>query len=207
VPYERSCQKRGGADLRRASGNAGRPADFRARWPEGARIHYLSGGSLLLARREEDRSYTELVGALRRISAEPNEDVELLWRRLVFNHLITNVDDHLWNVGVLYAGNGFWRLAPAFDVNPFPDRRRESKTWLSDDTGPITSLDQLLEGAAQFGLTRPEAERLAGEIAQVIAGWREIGLSKEVGLTNRELSEFELAFEHPDAVKARALAR
>ena len=58
--------------------------------------------------------------------------------------MITNVDDHLWNVGFLYAGEGKWRLAPAFDVNPFPDKARESKTWLSEDSGPITSLEQLL---------------------------------------------------------------
>jgi serine/threonine-protein kinase HipA len=52
----------------------------------------------------------------------PTEDVRELWRRLLFNTLITNVDDHLWNLGVLYAGGGLWRLAPAFDLNPFPDR-------------------------------------------------------------------------------------
>jgi serine/threonine-protein kinase HipA len=89
---------------------------------------YLSGGSLLQARRDEDRTYTELADALRRVSASPAKDVRELWRRMLFNFLISNVDDHLWNVGVLYAGNGQWRLAPAFDVNPFPDRVRESKT-------------------------------------------------------------------------------
>ena len=93
------------------------------------RIAYLSGGSLLQARRDEDRTYTELADALRRVSVQPSEDVRELWRRVLFNLLITNVDDHLWNVGVLYAGEGQWRLAPAFDVNPFPDRVRESKTW------------------------------------------------------------------------------
>lgn len=116
------------------------------RTPDAARLAYLSGGSLLQARRSEDRAYTEIADALRRIGARPTEDVLELWRRMLFNFLITNVDDHLWNVGVLYAGNGQWRLAPAFDVNPFPDRARESKTWLSEETGPITSLRQLIDG-------------------------------------------------------------
>jgi hypothetical protein len=62
---------------------------------EGARIPYLSGGSLLQARRDEDRAYTELADAIRRISAAPAEDLRELWRRLVINLLITNVDDHL----------------------------------------------------------------------------------------------------------------
>jgi hypothetical protein len=73
---------------------------------DGARIPYLSGASVLQAQRHEDRSYTELVDILRSTSAQPTEDVRELWRRLVFNLLITNVDDHLWNVGVLYAGEG-----------------------------------------------------------------------------------------------------
>jgi serine/threonine-protein kinase HipA len=177
------------------------------RTPDGARIHYLSAGSLLLARRDEDRTYAEVVDVLRRISAEPTADVRLLWRRLVFNHLITNTDDHLWNLGVLYAGGGRWRLAPAFDVNPFPDRRRESKTWLSENAGPITSLDQLIKGAGYFGIDQGEAERLSGEIAHAIAGWRDLATSRHVGLNERELADFELAFEHSDAEKGRALAR
>ena len=165
------------------------------RTTEGARIAYLSGGSLLQARRDEDRAYTELADALRRISARPSEDVRELWRRLLFNFLINNVDDHLWNVGVLYTGNGQWRLAPAFDVNPFPDRVRESKTWLSEDTGPITSLEQLIQGSTYFGLQAAEAQEDASAMAAILANWREVATSKEVGLTHADLRVFAPAFE------------
>ncbi|HET9107342.1 MAG TPA: HipA domain-containing protein [Steroidobacteraceae bacterium] len=173
---------------------------------EGARVPYLSGGSLLQARRDEDRAYTELADAIRRIGAVPAEDLRELWRRLVINLLITNVDDHLWNIGFLYAGDRKWRLAPAFDVNPFPDKARESKTWLSETSGPITSLGQLLGEASYFGLTRAEAEEAAGHIARNLAQWREIATSKEVGLSEADLAEFAPAFEHEDARAARALA-
>jgi serine/threonine-protein kinase HipA len=165
------------------------------RTAEGARIAYLSGGSVLQARRDEDRAYTELADALRRVSARPSEDVRELWRRLLFNFLINNVDDHLWNVGVLYAGNGQWRLAPAFDINPFPDRVRESKTWLSEDTGPITSLQQLIHGSSYFGLQPGEAQEEADAMAAVAANWREIATSKEVGLSDAELHVFAPAFQ------------
>ena len=165
------------------------------RTAEGARIAYLSGGSLLQARRDEDRAYTELADALRRVSARPSEDVRELWRRLLFNFLINNVDDHLWNVAVLYAGNGRWRLAPAFDLNPFPDRARESKTWLSEDTGPITSLKQLIRGSAYFGLQPTEAEEEASAMAALLADWREIATSQDVGLTEAEVNVFASAFQ------------
>jgi serine/threonine-protein kinase HipA len=177
------------------------------RHSDGARIPYLSGGSLLQARRDEDRAYTELVDRIRQIGAAPTDDVRELWRRLVINLLITNIDDHLWNVGFLYAGEGKWRLAPAFDVNPFPDKARESKTWLSEDSGPITSLEQLLAEAPYFGLARTEAETAAGGIAVKLAQWRQIAKSREVGLSEGELAELTPAFEHEDAQAARALAR
>jgi serine/threonine-protein kinase HipA len=166
------------------------------------RIAYLSGGSLLQARRTEDRTYTELADALRRVSVQPSQDVRELWRRVLFNLLITNVDDHLWNMGVLYAGEGRWRLAPAFDVNPFPDRVRESKTWLSEDTGPVTSLEQLIEGCGYFGLQRAEARQEAAAMASVLRTWREAATSSEVGLTEAELEPFVPAFEHSEVQAA-----
>ena len=172
-----------------------------------ARIPYLSGGSLLQARRDEDRSYTELADVIRRIGATPTEDLRELWRRLVINLLITNVDDHLWNVGFLYAGDGKWRLAPAFDVNPFPEKDRESKTWLSEASGPISSLEQLLAEAAYFGLTRPDAESAAGAIARKLAQWKQLAVGPGVGLKESELGLLEPAFEHEEARTARALVR
>lgn len=174
------------------------------RTPDTSRLAYLSGGSLLQARRDEDRAYTEIADALRRISARPTEDVRELWRRLLFNLLITNVDDHLWNLGVLYAGNGQWQLAPAFDVNPFPDRMQESKTWLAEETGPITSLQQLIDGCEYFGLERERAEEETATMATTLAGWRTIATSKHVGLKEDELEAFAPAFEHQQARMARS---
>lgn len=167
-----------------------------------ARIPYLSGGSVLQVKRSDDGTYTDLADALRRISVQPTEDVRELWRRLVFNTLITNVDDHLWNVGVLYAGGGLWRLAPAFDLNPFPDRARESKTWLSHDTGPITSVRQLLETSADFGVQPHEARDDMVAMAKRLSDWRDVATSREVGMKAAELEDFAPAFEHPEAQAA-----
>jgi serine/threonine-protein kinase HipA len=175
------------------------------RTDDGARIPYLSGGSLLQAQRDQDRSYTELVDMLRSTAARPTEDIHALWRRLVFNLLITNVDDHLWNVGVLYAGAGQWRLAPAFDLNPFPDKLRESKTWLSESSGPINSLAQLLGEADYFGFTPPDAQAVVAEVSSAVRDWRQLATSAEVGFKERELEGFKRAFEHPDAKAAQAL--
>ena len=73
---------------------------------EHARIAYLSAASMLQASRHEDHAYTEVVDAMRARCADPVADARQFWRRLVFNHLITNVDDLLQNLGFLYAGSG-----------------------------------------------------------------------------------------------------
>jgi serine/threonine-protein kinase HipA len=135
---------------------------------------------------------------------EAKADAQQLWRRLVFNHLITNVDDHLQNLGFLYVGNGLWRLAPAFDLNPFPDKDHESKTWLSEDTGPITSIDTLLAQAANFYLAGPEALAVLAEVHKAVTGWRSLAMSAEVGLSAAEVEEFAPAFEHSEMSRAQA---
>ena len=160
------------------------------------RIHYMSAASMLQAARNEDHSYTEVADIIRAKGVAPAQDTRQLWRRLVFNLLITNVDDHLHNLGFLYAGQGKWRLAPAFDLNPFPDKERESKTWLSERQGPIVSLQMLMEHADYFGLQRPEALTILAEVHAAVSDWHRLAVSPEVGLHVRELGEFEPAFEH-----------
>ena len=168
-----------------------------------ARIHYLSAASMLQASREEDRSYAEIADAIRARCVAPTQDVQQLWRRMVFNLLITNVDDHLQNHGFLYQGNGQWRLAPAFDINPFPDKDRESKTWLTQDSGPIDSLEMLLGNAAYFGLSGDAARGVLAEVLHAVSHWRTEALGSEVGLRKRELEDFAPAFEHEAAEAAR----
>lgn len=177
------------------------------RTAEHDRIAYLSAASLLQASRNEEHAYTEVVDAMSRACAETKADAQQLWRRLVFNHLITNVDDHLQNLGFLYAGNRLWRLAPAFDINPFPDKDRESKTWLSEDTGPITDVDTLLEKAGYFHLSASEAIAVLREVHDAVARWRSFAMSAEVGLTAGESEDFAPALEHSEMDRARVLSR
>ena len=166
-----------------------------------ARIHYLSAAAMLQASREEDRCYAEIADAIRAKCVSPTQDVQQLWRRMLFNLFITNVDDHLQNHGFLYQGHGQWRLAPAFDINPFPDKERESKTWLMQDSGPIISLEMLLGNAAYFGLSPEAARRVMAQVLQAVSHWRTEAIGPEVGLRQRDLDDFAPAFEH-EAVEA-----
>jgi len=169
------------------------------------RIPYQSAASLLQASRDEDRSYTEIADAIRSHGHAPVQDIRQLWRRLVFNLLITNVDDHLQNHGFLHVAHGQWRLAPAFDINPFPDKDRESKTWLSEQDGPITDVGMLLARSAYFGLDEAQARTVLAEVHAAVANWRKVALGADVGLRQAELDDFAPAFEHEQMVRTASL--
>ena len=156
----------------------------------GERIAYMSGATLLQAKRDEERSYLELLDAMRMISGDYVADAQELFKRIAFNCLINNVDDHLQNIGFLHADQGRWRLAPAFDVNPFPDKPHESKTWLSPETGPITEIDQLVEYAPYFELDDQKLRSIMSELVNAISKWTLIAQSPSVGMSNTESSAF-----------------
>ena len=175
------------------------------RSPDQQRIPYISGASLLQARRGDEHSYTEILDVMRAKCENFSSDARQLWRRLVFNHLITNVDDHLQNIGFLYSGHNLWRLSPAFDLNPFPDKAAESKTWLSEDTGPITSVGQLMAQAFRFALSPVQAQAVLAEVLAAVVRWKEVAVSADVGLQASELAEFRPAFEHAARQEAQTL--
>jgi serine/threonine-protein kinase HipA len=173
----------------------------------GLRIPYISAATLLgvSPRDPEQHTYTEFVDALRVHGAHLVEDLEELWRRIAFTILITNVDDHLRNHGCLYRGEGRWALSPAFDLNPFPDRVRELKTWISEDAGPAASLDALMVAAPYFQIKPARAREIVGAVDRAVSMWRARG--RELGMTEPELDRFADAFEHRERNMAGRIAR
>ncbi len=174
---------------------------------DGGRLMYVSAATLLGVESADasEHSYTEIVDALRVHGAAVQADVEELWRRMAYSILITNVDDHLHNHGFLHVEHGLWRLAPAFDLNPFPDRARELKTWVSADTGPEATIEALMSVIAYFRISAKRAKVILREVERAVAGWRKAG--RALGLTDRELEQFADAFEHPERKAAQQIVR
>jgi serine/threonine-protein kinase HipA len=168
------------------------------------RIPFLSAMSMLGSRDNETRSYMEIVDALRQHGAAPKEDMAALWRRLVFNILISNTDDHLRNHGFLYGGRDGWRLSPAYDLNPVPTdiKPRILTTAINEDDG-TASLALALDVAAYFELDAGSARGVARQVGKVISKWRDVAAKH--GLTKSEADRMASAFEHADLEMARAL--
>ncbi len=173
----------------------------------GGRIPYLSAASMIQASREDDHAYTEIADAIIAKSIQPRQDLEELWRRLAYNLLITNVDDHLQNHGFLHVANGQWRLAPAFDINPFPDKDQELKLWLDEVYGPVDSIAAIVDRAAYFRLDAAAARRVLGEVYAAVLQWRQVATSADVGMSRQDLEDFAPAFENEQMRIAEALLR
>jgi len=169
----------------------------------GIRVPYMSVMTALGAvDHEEDRSYLEIVDALRQLGGEPESDARQLWRRMVFNILVSNTDDHPRNHGLLLGSRG-WRLAPAFDMNPCPHDVGGGLHVLAinaeDHTG---SLDIALSVANYFGLSSKEASAIAGEVGLAVASWREKALAHKI--PKPEIERLSSAFARSDLDRALA---
>lgn len=171
----------------------------------GGRIPFLSAMSMLGASDNESRSYLEFVDALRRYGANPKQDMHELWRRIVFNILISNTDDHLRNHAFLYTGPDGWRLSPAYDLNPVPTdiKPRVLTTAIDLDDG-AASLDLALSVVGYFELDEAKAHVIAAEVGQAVATWREE--AAQLGLTRAEIDRMASAFEHEDLKAALSLS-
>jgi serine/threonine-protein kinase HipA len=169
----------------------------------GRRLMYVSAATLLGADSDDSRDhyYTEIVDSIRVHGTDSQSDIEELWRRMAFSILITNVDDHLHNHGFLHVNHGQWSLAPAFDINPFPERMRELKTWISEDTGPEATIDALFSVIAYFRIPLARAKEIVGVVERAVSCWRVMG--RALGMTDRELEPFADAFEHPERKAAQ----
>jgi serine/threonine-protein kinase HipA len=166
------------------------------------RIPFLSAMSMLGARDNETRSYLEIVDALRQHGAAPKADMEALWRRMVFNILISNTDDHLRNHGFLYAGQEGWRLSPAYDLNPVPTdiKPRILSTAINEDDG-TASLALAMEVAEYFELDKDTARQIAAEVGKAVSKWRDEAARHDLG--KAEIARMASAFEHEDLKIAR----
>lgn len=168
------------------------------------RVPFLSAMSMLGARDNQAHSYLEIVDALRQHGAAAREDIQGLWRRIVFSILISNTDDHLRNHGFLYAGAGGWRLSPAYDLNPVPVdiKARVLATAINEDDG-TASLDLAMSVAGYFELNAARARAIAGVVGRAVASWRQE--AGRLGLPDPQIGRMASAFEHADLEQARAL--
>ena len=172
---------------------------------ENRRIPFLSAMAMMGAKDGEGGSYPEMVDVLSSHGAQAKPDAHELYRRVAFNVLISNVDDHLRNHGFLRRGKSGWVLSPAYDLNPVPVDLKARVLTTNIDLDEGTCSIGLLEAAAgYFALSLTEARKILGQVAAATAKWRHV--AREVGAAPAEMDRMASAFEHDDLRQALAFS-
>jgi serine/threonine-protein kinase HipA len=140
--------------------------------------------------RDETPSYLDIAEFIQFSGAQVTADLHQLWKRIVFNIMISNTDDHLRNHGFILSDKG-WRLSPAFDINPSTDKYGLA---LNIDT-ENNSLDfDLAKSVGEyFRLSEKEMNLILEELKSVVTKWRV--LANEIGISRAEQNLMESAFK------------
>lgn len=151
------------------------------RTEDNRRIHYASAMTLLQKTDGDDAdsgvSYLDLVAFIKSDCTDVTENLEELFRRVLFSVCVSNTDDHLRNHGFLYTESG-WTLSPAFDINA-----NETGTGLKlniDEEDNSLDIDLVMSTAPYYLLSEIRAEEIKTEVLNVVADWRKVAAKYKI---------------------------
>lgn len=142
-------------------------------------------------------SYVLLAEELRRIVSDPRADARELFRRICFNALISNTDDHPRNHAFI-AFDRNWRLSPAYDLVPLPSVSQDRRDLAMEcgRFGRFANAGNILSEHPRFLLEHEEAEKIVYEMReQVEKTWRETALANDV--STKDADTIRGAFAYP----------
>jgi len=142
-------------------------------------------------------SYVILVEELRRIVEDAKKDAKELFRRVCFNTLISNIDDHPRNHAIT-AKEKSWKLSPAYDLTPSVPVSLEHRDLALDcgDMGRYANAKNILSQRARFLLDNGEAEKIVNDMkVQVEATWYET--VRASGVSEKDAETIRSAFVYP----------
>jgi len=159
---------------------------------DNGRIHFASAMTLLgYSDGAEGISYLNLAEFIMQNGANVKNDLEELWRRIVFNISVKNTDDHLRNHGFLLTPQG-WILSPAFDVNPVYHGRgltlNISETDNALDFGLASSV------AKYFRVSANKATTIISKVQQAANKWQKVAKTYKIPASEQDL--MAQAFEY-----------
>lgn len=163
----------------------------------GARRHCLSAAVALRAA-AEPFGYPELAQLLRRKGVAQGEryvaDMRELFRRMVFNILMDNTDDHEKNHALFVTGRQQYELSPAYDVLPAGQALGLQQMRVGRQDADST-LENALSMSALFSLESDEAAAEVRKVAAVTSGWKEH--FRACGVTAADIDQYAEQIDRP----------
>ena len=171
------------------------------------RIGYISAMTLCSLRDGDATDYTTIAHQIRSHTGRVSEDLQELWRRLVFSVAVNNLDDHPRNHGFIRSTLG-WVLSPAFDITPEPDEGPRAIS-IAGAVGRDDCFSALPDIAAQWSISTPQQTPIVTHVLMALSGWARSATMR--GLNDRGSQSVEhlvadavkrLSAMWPDAARA-----
>ena len=143
--------------------------------------------------KREKWSYISMAESLRKISNDTKNDLKQLFRRMVFNALITNNDDHLRNHAFIAKNKG-WQLSPAYDLTPTPMvSTARDLALVCGKYGRLANKRNLLSECEAFLLNKSEAKKIVDDMqTKVKNSW--YAIARAEGVTEKDCERIKTAF-------------
>lgn len=182
------------SSLERISGNFDTFFTKRFDRDKGDRIHFASAMTMTGKNEEQIRdqtpSYLDILEFIQFSGVNVDQDLEQLWRRIVFNILISNTDDHLRNHGFILTDKG-WRLSPAYDLNPSVDKNTLALN-IDSDSG-FLDLKLAKSVGPYFRLNDVAMNQIIDQVKNSVSNWST--LASEIGISRGEQMLMKGAFK------------
>ena len=150
------------------------------RTPDGKRIHFASAMSLLGlddgAGSATGNGYLDIVDFILHGCTEVRQNLRELYRRVAFNIMFGNTDDHFRNHGFLLGPKG-WTLSPAYDINP---GAKHCQCLLIDSYTDQSDISALFSASENYMLERQEAGAIIEEVRDAVKDWRKMATELQI---------------------------
>ncbi|MBL4810069.1 MAG: type II toxin-antitoxin system HipA family toxin [Phycisphaerales bacterium] len=161
------------------------------RLPSGEKLHMQSLGAMAHFDFNDAgaHSYEQAMLVIRKLGLAM-DDIEEQFRRMVFNVIARNQDDHVKNIAFLMDKQGKWSLSPAFDVmySYNPSGRWTSKHQMSlNGKRSGFTMGDFKAVAETVSMKRGLAESIVGEVKEVVEQWHEF--ASQAGVSTKQADQ------------------
>lgn len=164
------------------------------RTTNGIRIHFASAMSLLGledgAGNSTGNGYLDIVDFILQGCTDVQQNLRELYRRVAFNVMFGNTDDHFRNHGFLLTPKG-WTLSPAYDINPGV---KLHQCLLIDQYTEQSDINILLAACNSYMLEEKEAKEIIEEVRTTIKEWRSIAVKLQIA--NKIIEPYSLRWDN-----------
>lgn len=132
--------------------------------------------------RDNMPSYLDIADFIQNYGVKINENLQQLWRRIVFNIAVSNTDDHLRNHGFILTNEG-WILSPAYDINPSIDK--DGLALNIDAHNNELDFNLAKSVGEYFRLDDRQMDQIINEVVEAVSSWKVIAQKMEFQEQNR----------------------